>query len=82
MDQKTTFILNLGKYGGYIAVLWVAVSQSGFMIAGPLAPFMFLFALDNIRTYYLDEKLPSLSIPSLYIQLIFAMVCFRHNRNT
>jgi signal transduction histidine kinase len=74
MDQKTTFILNLGKYGGYIAVLWVAVSQSGFMIAGPLAPFMFLFALDNIRTYYLDEKLPSLSIPSLYIQLIFAMV--------
>jgi signal transduction histidine kinase len=74
MDQKTSFILNLGKYGGYIAVLWVAVSQSGFMIAGPLAPFMFLFALDNIRTYYLDEKLPSLSIPSLYVQLIFAML--------
>ena len=74
MDQKTTFILNLGKYGGYIAVLWVAVSRSGFMIAGPLAPFLFLFALDNIRTYYLDEKLPSLSIPSLYIQGLFAMV--------
>lgn len=74
MDQKTTFFLNLGKYGGYIAVLWVAVSRSGFMIAGPLAPFLFLFALDNIRTYYLDEKLPSLSIPSLYIQGLFAMV--------
>ncbi len=74
MDQKTTFILNLGKYGGYVAVLWVSVSQSGFMIAGPLAPFLFLFALDNIRTYYLDEKLPSLSIPSLYIQGLFAMV--------
>ncbi len=72
MDQKTTFILNLGKYGGYIAVLWVAVSNTDFVITGPLIPFVFLFALDNIRTYYIDNKMPSLGVPSLYLQMLLA----------
>lgn len=72
MDQKTTFILNLGKYSGYIAVLWVAVSNTGFAITGPLLPFVFLFALDNIRTYYIDYKMPSLVVPSLYLQMLMA----------
>lgn len=74
MDQKTVFFLNLCKYGGYIAVLWVAVSQNGFIIAGPLIPLFFVFALDSIRANYLDRKIPLFSLPSLYIQIILVFI--------
>ncbi len=74
MDRKTAFILNLGKYGGYIAVLWVAVSNAGLILPGLLVPLFFVFALDNIRTYYLSVKLPTFIIPSLYTQLALAML--------
>ena len=74
MDQKTIFILNLCKYGGYIAVLWVATSQAGFAITGPIIPLLIVFSLDSIRTYYLDTKFPSFSIASLYLQLLLIFV--------
>lgn len=74
MDQKTVFFLNLCKYGGYIAVLWVAVSQAGFVVAGPLVPLFFVFALDSIRANYLDRKIPLFSLPSLYTQLILVFI--------
>ncbi|MGM0688718.1 MAG: sensor histidine kinase [Bacillota bacterium] len=70
MDRKTAFILNLAKYGGYLAVLWVVFSHSGFIITGPLIPFFFVFATDSIRSNYLDVKMPSLSVPSLYLQML------------
>lgn len=72
MDRKTAFILNLAKYGGYIAVLWVAVSHSGFMSSVSLIPFFIVFALDNVRIYYFDSKIPGFSIPTLYLQLLVA----------
>ncbi len=74
MDQKTVFFLNLCKYGGYIAVLWVAVSQSGFISAGPLIPLFFVFALDSIRANYLDRKFPIFSLPSLYMQMFLVYI--------
>jgi signal transduction histidine kinase len=74
MDQKTIFILNLCKYGGYIAVLWVATSQAGFAITGPVIPLLIVFSLDSIRTYYLDTKFPSFSIASIYLQLLLIFV--------
>lgn len=74
MDRRTLFFLNLGKYGGYLAVLWVVVSFSGMVMQSSLLPLFFVFAIDSIRTYYLDEKFRVLSIPSLYLQLILALV--------
>jgi len=74
MDRKTTYILNLAKYGGYLAVLWVVFSQSGFIITGPLIPFFFVFALDSIRSHYLDAKMLSLSVPSLYLQMLIVFI--------
>ncbi len=74
MDRRTLFFLTLGKYGGYLAVLWVVVSFSGMVMQTSLVPFFFVFAIDSIRTYYLDEKFRVLCIPSLYLQLILALV--------
>lgn len=74
MDRRTLFFLTLGKYGGYLAVLWVVVSFSGMVMQTSLVPFFFVFAIDSIRTYYLDEKFKVLCIPSLYLQLILALV--------
>ena len=70
MDRKTIMILNLAKYGGYLAVFWLSVSSSGFAPAGPLLPLFLVFALDNVRSYYLESKLPSVIVPSLYIQML------------
>ncbi len=70
MDQKTGLILNLAKYGAYVAVLWVTISYSGVALTGPLLPFFFIFALDSIRSYYFDTKLPAFSVPSIYFQLL------------
>jgi signal transduction histidine kinase len=74
MDRKTGLILNLGKYGGYMAVLWVSVITEGISFKGPFLPFLIIFTLDNIRTFYLDNKYPAYSIPSLYIQLLAAYI--------
>jgi len=73
MDRKAAFILDLGKYAGYIAVLWVSISHNDLKIADPLIPFFLVFAVDNIRTYYLDTKMPSFNVPSFYAQYIFAL---------
>ncbi len=74
MDRKTAFILNLGKYGGYIAVLWVAFSNAGMVLSGSLVPLFLVFAIDSIRTYYITTKLPQLITPSLYIQVILTFI--------
>lgn len=74
MDKKTLLILTLGKYGGYLAVFWFAASSSGYMPTGPFLPLLFVFALDNIRTYYFEEKLPSIVVPSLYIQMLLIFI--------
>jgi len=74
LDRKTALVLSLGKYGGYLAVLWVSIVNSGLTPFGPLLPFFFVFALDNIRTYYLEDKLPNLIVPSLYVQMLLAFI--------
>lgn len=74
MDRKTAYILNLAKFGGYLAVLWVVFSHSGFIITGPLIPFFFVFASDSIRSHYLDAKMPSLNVPSLYLQMLIVFI--------
>jgi signal transduction histidine kinase len=74
MDRKTLTILNFGKYGGFIAVLWIAINNAGFDLSGSIIPFVFIFAIDNVRTYYLDSKLPALSVPTLYIQALLSLV--------
>lgn len=74
MDRKTLFILNLGKYGGYLAVFWFVISSSGYTPAGPFLPLLFVFAIDNIRTYYLEEKLSSIVVLSLYIQMLLIFI--------
>lgn len=57
-------------------MLWVALSHSAFAVTTPLVPFFFVFALDSIRTYYFNARLPAVSVPSLYLQLllIFAFI--------
>ena len=55
-------------------MLWVVVSFSGMVMQPSLLPLFFVFAIDSIRTYYLDEKFRVLSIPSLYLQLVLALV--------
>ncbi len=72
MDKKTILILNLGKYGGYIAVFWVTYIIAGYIYPGLLILLFLIFALDNIRTYYLEAKLPGLVVPSLYSQAVLA----------
>lgn len=76
MDRKTAFILNLAKYAAYVAVLWIAVSHRGLVLSGSLFSFFLVFTIDSIRTYYLEEKLPFLSVSSLYLQvlLVFTFV--------
>jgi len=74
LDKKTFLILTLGKYGGYLAVFWFTISSSGYMPTGPFLPVLFVFALDNIRTYYLENKLPSIVVPSLYIQMLLIFI--------
>ncbi len=69
MDRKTALLLSLGKYGGYIAVFWVTVSNTGLMLPGSLLPLFLVFSLDSIRTYYLTTRLPELIVPSLYSQI-------------
>ncbi len=78
MDRKTLLILTLGRYFGYLAVFWFTISYNGYTLTGPLLPLLFVFALDNIRTYYFEEKFPSIIVPSLYIQmlLIFIFIYF------
>ncbi len=74
MDRKTEFILNMAKYSAYIAVLWITISIEEPSITGPLVPYIFVLALDSIRSYYLNEKLPSFSVPSLYIQAVLIFI--------
>ncbi|HED24191.1 MAG TPA: sensor histidine kinase [Firmicutes bacterium] len=74
MDRKTTFILNLVKYGGYIAVFWVAFNNAGQIFPGFFIPLFLVFALDNIRTYYFTAKFTSFIIPSFYIQMVLAFL--------
>ncbi len=74
MDKKTLLLLTLGKYGGYLAVFWFTITSSGYTPTGPFLPLLFVFALDNIRTYYFEEKLPSIVVPSLYIQMLLIFI--------
>ena len=74
MDRKTAFILSLGKYGGYIAVFWVTVSNAGLVFPGPLLPLFLVFSLDSIRTYYLTARLPEYIVPSLYSQITLTFI--------
>ncbi len=55
-------------------MLWVVFSHSGFIITGPLISFFFVFASDSIRSHYLDAKMPSLSVPSLYLQMLIVFI--------
>ncbi len=73
MDRKTAFILSLGKYGGYIAVFWVTVSNADLAVPGALLPLFLVFSLDSIRTYYLADRLPRLIMPSLYSQIVLIL---------
>lgn len=74
LDKKTKTILILAKYTGYIAVLWIAVSNQGTGMDGPLLPFLLVFAVDNIRNFYLEGKAAHLALPSLYLQTAFAFL--------
>jgi signal transduction histidine kinase len=74
MDRKTAFILNLVKYSGYMAVLWVAVSNSGFMISIPIYILLAIIAIDSIRFFFLDHKAVQMVKPSLFFQLALIML--------
>ncbi len=74
MDRKTSFILDLVKYSAYIAVLWLSINHNGLQLNDSLIPFILVFAIDTIRNNYLVSRLPVLSVPSYYLQLIMALV--------
>jgi len=74
MDQKTAFILNLVKYSGYMAVLWVAVNNSGFVVSMPIYVLLAILAIDSIRFFFLDQKAEQLVKPSFFFQLALIML--------
>lgn len=74
MDQKTALILNIGKYGGYMAVLWVAVSHGDLVMNSSIYMLIAVMALDSIRYFYLESKFKNLGRSSIFLQLLFIFV--------
>ena len=51
IEKQTALLLCLDKYGGYIAVFWVAINNAGLVIPGSLLPLFLVFSLDSIGGY-------------------------------
>ncbi|MFO8060090.1 MAG: sensor histidine kinase [Bacillota bacterium] len=70
MDSKTSMLLMLAKYGGYIATLWVTVSNWGLSLDGPLTFLLLLFTVDSIRQYFMETRWPGRTHTVLWVELV------------
>jgi signal transduction histidine kinase len=73
MDKKASNILIAAKYAGYLVTLWIAAGNRGISLDGPLLPFLLVFTVDNIRSFYLENKNRRLAAASLYLQMVFIL---------
>ena len=73
MDKTSSNILIIAKYAGYLVTLWIAAVNRGISLDGPLLPFLMIFTIDNIRSFYLENKNRRIAAASLYLQLIFIL---------
>ena len=76
MEKKIESSLLAAKYAAYIFVLWAVIMSGDFTIDAAVILFILIFAVDNIRLFYLESKNPVNARKSLYLQslLIFLFV--------
>ena len=76
MEKKIESSLLAAKYAAYIFVLWAVIMSGDFTIDAAVILFILIFAVDNIRLFYLEPKNPVNARKSLYLQslLIFLFV--------
>ena len=72
MDPTTGLLLNVAKYGGYAAVLWVTIINRGLAIDARLLAILGILAVDAIRNYSLEPGPSPWERPLLWLQLLLA----------
>ena len=72
MDPTTGLLLNVAKYGGYAAVLWVTIINRGLVIDARLLAILGILAVDSIRNHSLESSLSPWERPLLWLHLLLA----------
>ncbi len=70
MDRKTSTLLLIAKYGGYLITLFIIINF-GTPGTAVVSTYMLAFAVDSIRNFYLENRHQTLSRFSLYLQFGF-----------
>ncbi len=72
MDRKTSTLLLIAKYGGYLIALFIIINF-GTPGTAVVSTYMLAFAVDSIRNFYLENRHQTLSRFSLYLQFGFIL---------
>ncbi|MFO7942455.1 MAG: sensor histidine kinase [Bacillota bacterium] len=69
MDPGAMILLNVAKYGGYAAVLWVTLNTWEFALASPVLALLAAVVVDSVRNYYVEDARPRLAEGLIWLQI-------------